>query len=688
VTDPAALSAYVSVSVAVTGHLCTRGPALLSAHVGIGVSAHGRLQCIVATQTLSAHVTVGFDVDPPALGEATPPALLSATVRIVAAARRSRLIAAAPGSDPVHGPLIGGPGTPWPLPATDSVGWIAADVTPSDLRGLSIKLGGKELSKALIEDLTIELSDRGGPESATLTFHKDVREPPVTMLSNLVVTYKGTRPFKGRLEARTRDLTDTMGTTLTFTGAMRALTDHRAFRRNYVDCDLTNWSLDQGSQNASSGAYNVGLDERGIVLSAQTGQRYTRGKAGFCGPNARAYYELFGGIVDNDVIRLVELEIEYGGWAFPDIAEQNGEFRLAVYARESLEGPNIECLVSQIIANAAIWDELGHPYVFWGALPYLSLFCGASEGVRCIVAKIEWTGGSDGMLPELNVGYDVTHGYNPATEYSDQRAASMPPVGFVIRSARVFGHQPKVYSHSRAVVRPADAIRDIVSPVFSTVNGLGSVGLEIDQLDFRDIPKTRLEALDDVDALLSYGYWSYTDDVLDFQAPGAGTVKVLPINDPNVSMGLSENIDETFNAVRVEWTDRFGKPRETVVNKKAAALGDLVKADCIDAPDAVKSAKSATQVGLHYLDDHNGLTLSDSVTVTGIPAGFGDALLARPGQRVTLQGAAQVTKKLSITRVTLHPLDWSADLQFDVSPWRFDRYLARLADGVKPIKRR
>jgi hypothetical protein len=90
---------------------------------------------------------------------------------------------------------------------------------------------------------------------------------------------------------------------------------------------------------------------------------------------------------------------------------------------------------------------------------------------------------------------------------------------------------------------------------------------------------------------------------------------------------------------------------------------------------------------MRYLKDHGTTTVSGRVTIKGIPAQFGDALLARPGQRVTLVGAAAVRKKMKVTRVTLHPLEWSADLQFDVGAWRFDRYLARVAGQAHTAKR-
>ncbi len=670
------LSAHVTISIGGASALQGAVAAELSAHVSISIGGAAHLVIAQPAQTLSA--TVGISVADPdeasSLGEPTPDAVMSAVLAIAVARRRSRLIAAAPGSDPGI-TLIGGPSTPWPLPATDDVGWIAPDVTPPDIRGLSVKLSGKDLQRALIEEWSIELSDRGGPESSALTFYKDVREPPVKMLAILNSVYKGQRLFKGRLEARTRDLADSMGTTLTFTGAMRALSDHRAFRKTYVDCDLaSNWSIEQG--NAGASKFAVRNDSQGIALDAQVETRYWPRNfiedAPGPGDSCRAYYELAGGAPVDEVVRLVELDVETGGWFVPD----EPWFRLAVYSRETLDGPNLECLMSQLLLGPG-----PDPEQTFTRIPYLSLYPRHDMPVRCIVAKFEYVANVAGVF--VDDSWLIAHPH----AYDDQAGNQYPPFGARIRAARVFAQLPARYSNGRGVVRPVDAIRDIVSPVFSTVNGLGSVGLEVDQLDFRDIPKARLDALDDVDALLGYDYWSYEDDVLDFQAPDGGDVVKLPINDQRVSMHLSENIDQTFGAVRVKWTDRHGHPRETIANKDSATLGELDKADCIDAPYSVKSAKSATRLGLVYLRDHVGPTVSDAVTVKGIIPGFGDALLCRPGMRVKLVGASGISKALKVTRVTLHPLDWSADLQFDVSPWRFDRLLARLTDDVHSIRR-
>jgi len=201
---------------------------------------------VTPAAALEVHVTVSV-ADPyplPRLSYVVPAAALEAHVTVRVATKRPRLC------------YVGAPA----LPATDDLGWTAPDVTAPALQGLTVTLGGHNVNRALIEDLTIELSDCGGPISATMTLARDVRLAATPMLSQLVVTYKGQRLFKGRLEARGLDLGSDMANTLTFTGPIKQLGDHRAYRRCFVDSDLDNWRCDQGP-NTSANVFEVTASE-------------------------------------------------------------------------------------------------------------------------------------------------------------------------------------------------------------------------------------------------------------------------------------------------------------------------------------------------------------------------------------------------------------------------------------------
>jgi len=205
----------------------------------LGGLGEGESAPVTPAAALEVHVTVSV-ADPyplPRLSYVVPAASLEAHVTVRVATKRPRLC------------YVGAPA----LPATDDLGWTAPDVTVPALQGLTVTLDGHNVPRALIvEPFIIELSDRGGPISATMTLARDVRLAATPMLSQLVVTYKGQRLFKGRLEARGLDLGSDMANTLTFTGPIKQLGDHRAFRRCYVDSDLDNWRCDQGPNTAAN----------------------------------------------------------------------------------------------------------------------------------------------------------------------------------------------------------------------------------------------------------------------------------------------------------------------------------------------------------------------------------------------------------------------------------------------------
>ena len=164
------------------------------------------------------------------------------------------------------------------------------------------------------------------------------------------------------------------------------------------------------------------------------------------------------------------------------------------------------------------------------------------------------------------------------------------------------------------------------------------------------------------------------------------------MTDPRISFSpITENIDDTFNAVRVLYKNKYGRARDVIEHRDSRAITavdpDLVKADTIDAPDSVRSEAAARKVGQRYLRDHNAKSVSGSLHVEGESTSFGDALLVRPGERVTIAGAGGVRHDLPVTNVTLHPLTGEADVQFDVAPAKFARWLAMVGAGGHARKR-
>lgn len=208
----------------------------VTAPLSISAALYGGM----AASRLACQVQAGFDVRAVLLGETLYASGLSLHAVFYMASSRPRLY---------------GEHVTLPEPYLGDEDWTPLEPDISDLRGLSIKLAGAELQRALIHSLEIDLTDRGGPETAIMTIHHDSRSLPIEMLRNLTCTYKGQRLFKGRLEGRTRDLGGVMTTTLTFKGTLRKLQDHAAFRTCYVDSDLEHWRMTQPSSNA-----NVNID--------------------------------------------------------------------------------------------------------------------------------------------------------------------------------------------------------------------------------------------------------------------------------------------------------------------------------------------------------------------------------------------------------------------------------------------
>ena len=123
------------------------------------------------------------------------------------------------------------------------------------LSDIAISLDGLDLTdrrRAQIEQLTIELDECGGPESATLVvaFPVFMDHPPYG--SKLRVTYKGQALFVGRLVSAGDELGDGLAKRYEFEGLIKQLDDHKAFRRCYVNSDLDEWRTDQGPQTASN----------------------------------------------------------------------------------------------------------------------------------------------------------------------------------------------------------------------------------------------------------------------------------------------------------------------------------------------------------------------------------------------------------------------------------------------------
>ncbi|MEN6426092.1 MAG: hypothetical protein ABFE13_12055 [Phycisphaerales bacterium] len=378
--------------------------------------------------------------------------------------------------------------------------------------------------------------------------------------------------------------------------------------------------------------------------------------------NCRIYYELFDGVHDDDVIRGVKMRLNLGGTA-ANIYYSN--FQVSLYGRAGrVDSENVVTIYRALVTRPAGED--------WVAVN-INEAVDPDLNVRTLVLKLEAT--------EVN---SIVQLPTASKLWQDQWYSADPAPWHVrLRSYTVFA------STLGRRITPRSAITDIVSPYF-TVTG-GKTGPVLDQLAFVDLI-TRLEALDSVNEMEGYDYYIWDDvDELVLQNKNAGTVKRVHSNDPAISYDFTENTDLTYNAARVRYPDHRGEMHEVIVKKRAPGLGSWgrthVKADTIDAPEGCKSRKGAIRAGKRYLRDHDQNSIDGSVTVTGISETLGDALLIRPGDRYTIGGAANVPHRMKSTRVELRPLEWTADIKFEVTPTGFTEWLARVGAGAHSRKR-
>ena len=378
--------------------------------------------------------------------------------------------------------------------------------------------------------------------------------------------------------------------------------------------------------------------------------------------NCRIYYELFDGIHDDDVIRGLKMRLQIGGSAANIYYDQ---FQMSLYGRSGrVDSPNVVTLHRQLIIRP--------PNVDWVDVK-IDESIAENLGVRTLVLKLECTQVNSivQLPPTSKLWQDQWYAADPA------------PWQLRLRSYTVFA------STLGRRVTPRSAIKDIASSEFTVVGG--SSGPVLDQLCFKE-PGSRLEALDAVNEMEGYDYFVWDDaDELVLQDQDAGPVVQVHSHDPAISYDFTENIDDTYNAARVGWLDHQDSPHEVIVHRRAPGLGawgrSNVKAFTFQAPDSCKHGKDAIRIGQRFLRDHRLNSIDGSLTVTGVSADLGDALLLRPGPRYTISGAANVRHRMKATRVTLHPLEWTAQVSFDVSPRRFDQWLARLDAGAKARRR-
>lgn len=377
--------------------------------------------------------------------------------------------------------------------------------------------------------------------------------------------------------------------------------------------------------------------------------------------NARTYWEMYEGVIADGLtqrVRALDVTMQVGGHR----AQAYPYFQVSIYGRENVNRPNLVTIFRENIDNTASWrtvkvrESIDHP------------------DVRCIVLRVE----------AKEEGYDPPEVSTYERNYNDQyETADLPPWGVRITEVAVYG------SALKRNLRADLIIADILSGDGFTYAGPAATWSP-DQLAFSDLPKDRWEALDEMNGMLGWNYACWDGEEVEYALPRSGAVIPLSTADPRTTWNIDKNLDETFNEVRVQFTTRRGKKREIVEHADSSPLG-IVRADTLQAPDSIMSATSASRFGRRYLAAHSKLQTYGTVSITGYDAARDgiDPLLVRPGDVLAITGPARgLNGRQEVTRVTLRPLDWTAEVQFGANSKRFDTWLARLAVGAKAIKRR
>jgi hypothetical protein len=374
--------------------------------------------------------------------------------------------------------------------------------------------------------------------------------------------------------------------------------------------------------------------------------------------NARCYWEMYGGLppeTTDRYIHALDIWLDIGGHKAADYPDY---YQVSVYGRKTVDSPNIVTIYQEAINGTSTWR---HVHIAEE---------NTDNDVRCIVLRVE---AKVETVPATTTTY--VKGYDDQYDTADT-----PPWGVRITDYAVY------CTSLHRDIRLHRVLDDIIDNRGFAYSG-PVIDWEPDQLAFTDVPKDRWDGLDEINGMLGYNYhcWSGTDVV--FSAPKSGTAYEIDAGDPRTTWSVERGIDETYNCVRVCYTNARGKPREVIMYADESPLG-FTRADTLNAPESIKSKKMATKFGERYLAAHSTVQVAGSLSITG-DDGVLDPLLIRPGDTVKMTGAARfLTGTHEVTRVTLRPLDWTADLEFGNNSKRFDRWLARLAAGGRHITRR
>lgn len=379
--------------------------------------------------------------------------------------------------------------------------------------------------------------------------------------------------------------------------------------------------------------------------------------------NARAYWQLFDGVAEDDRVTNLYLRIKIGGTEAPLAGDR---YQVSVYGRTHINGENLVTLHQEYIDLPDIGEVgLDESWRYWRTVEVKKNDVDANE-VRCVVCKVEALL-EDPTYEKQNTDY-VPH-------YADQSTtADPPPWGIRLEKFRINA------SDLRANVTLSRAITDIVSLRLPNAS-VHESKLVPRQLAYTELPYSRRQALDDLNAMLDWDYYVWEADAFEM-GPTAETTLVVDPTDPRVRISVQSDVHEVYNAVRVCYGNRRGRPAEVVVHAKGSDIPSPVKSQTVNTPDAIRTKSAAIRCGERFLRNHKKATTTGTVTLTGIGP-WGDSMLVRPVGYVRLAGLPRpFGGPHKITHVRLNPTSWSTQLEFGVASRRFEMWLRRLEAGA------
>jgi hypothetical protein len=390
--------------------------------------------------------------------------------------------------------------------------------------------------------------------------------------------------------------------------------------------------------------------------------------------SARVYYELFDGVPCDDRITDTVMKLQVGG---TEAALAGDLYRVSLYARRHINGANLATIYQDYIDLPDIGSVgLDESWRYWRDVTVDADHVD-DDPVRCVVLKVEAL--STASYDRANTDYAQT--------YADQEAYADPPMwGVRILEASVYA------SPLRRDVTPERAVEFIVSPWWANERCLfpDDSGVECDQLTFDTIPKTRMEALLEIDELLDWDLEINRTDVIYKKPVTEATARddevyVVSLADPHLTGSITPDMNECYRGVRAVFTNKNEKPREEIAWADSEYLGDEPRARVRQLPEAVRSKKQAASIAQRLATQHAEPPIAGTWTFSGTaPVASGeerDALLVRPGELLRVQDAPRTYRRLEreISTVVLSPLEHSAEVELGAKSRKIEKVLARMA---------